>query len=228
MDLVLLQVAHLHAHPGEPLPERLDRGEQQGGGAGVDGPDPDEPRGRQLVTGRLAQAVGSVEDLDDVLQQLAAGLADPGPGAPAVEQGDAELLLELGQRLAEGGLGDVQVLARATQRAVLDDGDDELELLEAHVGCSRCSGPMRVFGAGVWAGDRPMGRGDPGNLSAAVRFLITTKSIVFLDTDRYLGVIHSKEVTRVHHTDVLCAPGLAAPRGPSPDRQLPLSMTAAG
>ena len=66
-------------------------------------------------------------------EQLAARAADPGAGAVPVEQGDAELPLELADALAERRLGDVQVLAGPAQRAVLHDGREVLQLLHTHV-----------------------------------------------------------------------------------------------
>ena len=84
--------------------------------------------------GGLPQPVDGVEHLGHVGQQVLALPADPRARAAPVEQRDAELALELAERLAEGGLGQVQRLAGAPQRAVLGDGGEVLQLLDAHAG----------------------------------------------------------------------------------------------
>ena len=86
----------------------------------------------QLVAGRGAQPVDGLEHLDHVLLQLAALAADSRPGATAVQEGHAELALQLGDRLAQRGLRDVQLLAGAAQRPVLGDGREVLELFDPH------------------------------------------------------------------------------------------------
>ena len=85
-----------------------------------------------LVAGRGAQPVDRLEHLDHELLELAAALADPGAGAAPVEQGDAELALELGDGLAQRRLRDVQVLARAAQGPVLGHRREVLQLLDPH------------------------------------------------------------------------------------------------
>ncbi|UUZ60487.1 hypothetical protein LP418_06290 [Nocardioides sp. B-3] len=68
-----------------------------------------------------------------MLEQVEPLPADLRSGATAIDEGQAELALELGDRLAERRLGDVQGLAGPAQRPVLGDGCDVLELFDAHL-----------------------------------------------------------------------------------------------
>ena len=138
----------------------LHRRHQQGRAGGVHGPDPEVARHERLVAGRLPQPVDRLEHLRHVRQQVLALPADPGTRAAAVEQRHAELALELAERLAERGLGQVQRLARPPQGAVPGDGGEVLQLLDAHAG-SRCrsGGEGRtVQGFAVHPVDRSAGR----------------------------------------------------------------------
>jgi len=111
---------------------QVDRREQQARGAGVHSADPDRARAAALRPRRGAEPVDRVQDVLHAAQQLTALDADPGARAPAVEERDPELTLELRDRLAQRGLRDVQVLARTPQGPELGDGGDVLELLDAH------------------------------------------------------------------------------------------------
>ncbi len=94
------------------------------------------PRGR-------AQPVGGVQDLDDPGEQSRAGGVDAGPGPVPVQQRHAELALELGDRLAQRRLRDVQLLSGAPQRSVLADRPDVLQLLQPHGASSISSVRLR-------------------------------------------------------------------------------------
>ena len=94
-------------------------------------------RDQRLVARGLAEPVDGVEHLGHVGQQVLALAADPGPRAAPVQQRDAELALQLAERLAQGRLGQVQRLAGAAQRAVLGDGGEVLQLFDAHAGSVR-------------------------------------------------------------------------------------------
>ncbi len=121
--------------------------DQQRGGGGVHGAQSDASYVAAAVAGRCSELVHGVEDGGHVGQQLAAVARDPGAGASAVQQGDAELALQLGEGLAQCGLGDVEVLAGASQRAVSGDGGEVLELLDAHEAAFRREGGERTGGA---------------------------------------------------------------------------------
>ena len=84
------------------------------------------------VAGGLPQPVDRLEHLDHGRQQLLPLPADPRAGPAAVEQGDAQLALQLAQRLAQRRLGEVQPLARPAQRPVPGDGREVLQLLDPH------------------------------------------------------------------------------------------------
>ena len=97
-------------------------------------------------TDEPATAVRLFEEAGHVTQQLTSGRADLRAGAPAVEEDDPELTLELAHAFAEGRLRDVQVLAGATQRAVLHHRGEVLQLLQSHVRAFRaveCSAGRR-------------------------------------------------------------------------------------
>jgi hypothetical protein len=49
-----------------------------------------------------------------------------------VEQRDAELALQIGDRLGQRGLRDVEVLRRPAETVVIDDGEEVLELQRVH------------------------------------------------------------------------------------------------
>src|SRR6201999_2381588 len=78
------------------------------------------------------QAVDGVENGEQV------GVELPRPGVHAhartraVEQRDAELALEVADALAQGRLGEVQLLGRTPERPESGDGFDVLQLLESH------------------------------------------------------------------------------------------------
>ncbi len=59
-------------------------------------------------------------------------LADGRPGAPAVEDLDAELPLQPPHVLAQRGLGEVQRLGGAAEGTEAGDGDGVFELLDSH------------------------------------------------------------------------------------------------
>ena len=115
LDVVVLQVADLDRRRGMLDLERAHRGQHQPRRSGVDGPDPQQPARRQLVPGGRAQPGHRLQDVDHRLEQLAPGQADLRSGSMAVKQGHAEFPLQIANRLAEGRLGDMQLLAGATQ-----------------------------------------------------------------------------------------------------------------
>jgi hypothetical protein len=66
--------------------------------------------------------------------QLAARRAEDDTPADPVEQWDPELPLEVGDRLRQRRLGDVQVLGRPAEAVVIHDGQEVLELPRVHTG----------------------------------------------------------------------------------------------
>lgn len=84
------------------------------------------------VAGGGPQPVDRVEYVGDVLEQVPSGVTDFGPGPVPVQECDAELALQFADGFAQRGLGDVQTFAGATQRSVLADGDEVLELFDSH------------------------------------------------------------------------------------------------
>ncbi|UMG93512.1 hypothetical protein [Nocardioides sp. TF02-7] len=103
----------------------------------MDGAEPDQAAVRALVAGRGAQPVDRGQHLGHVGEELAPLAADPRPGAPPLEQGDAQLPLQLGDGLAECGLGEVELLAGPAEGAVLRHCGEVLELFDPHASSSR-------------------------------------------------------------------------------------------
>jgi hypothetical protein len=95
--------------------ERAQRRNEKGRRRRVHGAEADQPRVSPLVTGCRPQPVDSGQHLLHVGQQLAALPADPGAGPAPVEEGHLELALELGHRLAQSRLGEMESLAGATE-----------------------------------------------------------------------------------------------------------------
>lgn len=113
VDLRLLQRQHLDGRAGQAVLEGPDRRHQERRGGRVDRAEADQPAVRPLVAGGDAEPVDGGKDLDHVGQQVAPLAADLRAGPAPVEQGDAELALELGDGLAERRLRDVELLARS-------------------------------------------------------------------------------------------------------------------
>jgi hypothetical protein len=109
-------------------------GEDAGHEVGGDGGDgaQDEPTGGAVVGDFLAGVVDEGEDAFGAGLQDQAGLCGADAAAEALEDGDAELGLEPGHLLAEGGLGEVALGGRLGEAAELDDLEEGAELREIH------------------------------------------------------------------------------------------------
>jgi hypothetical protein len=73
-----------------------------------------------------------IEHGEDVREQFAPRVADRGPVASAFQQVDAELPLQAAHGLAQRGLGDVEFLRGATERAKTCHLGEIFELLDPH------------------------------------------------------------------------------------------------
>jgi hypothetical protein len=68
-----------------------------------------------------------------VLEQLLAGWGEPGAVAAAVEQLDAEILLQLLHGIGDGGGHAVQLLGRGRKAALAGDGIQDQETVEGEL-----------------------------------------------------------------------------------------------
>ena len=127
---------HRHARMG--LAHPLDRRRQQ--------PDREREHGRDLDLGVLERERGAPRALRPLRrekraarlrQERAAGRREPRAARQPLEQRPADLELEQADLLRDRRRGDVQAVRRRTERAVLGDRDQVLELPEVHGGLER-------------------------------------------------------------------------------------------
>ncbi|MNH32218.1 hypothetical protein D3C79_926450 [compost metagenome] len=87
-------------------------------------------------SGQIGQrAAGIIEHIENLVgprQQGAPGFGQGHLTAQAVEQAHIQLLLEPGDALADGWLGQVQALAGARETAGFGDGDESTEVGQVH------------------------------------------------------------------------------------------------
>jgi hypothetical protein len=114
------------------IAERTDRGGEQRRGGGADGSEPDRAAALVLLVSGGAQALGGLDHVEQVRQQLASLGADGGAGALTVEDVDPELGLQLAHGLAQRGLRDVQLLGGAPERSEARDRSCVFDLLDTH------------------------------------------------------------------------------------------------
>ena len=81
---------------------------------------------------RPARVVQHVENLVGARQQGASGLGQADLATEAIEQAHAQLLLQAGDTLAHGRLGQVQALAGFGKAAGFGNGDKGVEVGEIH------------------------------------------------------------------------------------------------
>jgi hypothetical protein len=143
VDLRLPHRQHLDRRGRPAGLEGLHRRHQQRRRACVHRAQPDETPVGALVASGGAEPVDGREHLLHVGQQLTTLPADPGPGAPSVEQDDLQFALELGHRLAQGRLGEVEPLAGSPQRPVPGHRCEVLELFDPHAVRLLLSGDRR-------------------------------------------------------------------------------------
>src|SRR5579875_242918 len=129
---LLLGEHDVHLRGGMRLAERADRGGEQRRGRGADGPEPDRAAALVLLVGGGAQALGGLDHVEQVRQQLASLGANGGAGALAIEDVHPQLGLELAHALAQRGLRDVQLLGGAPERSEARDRGRVFDLLYAH------------------------------------------------------------------------------------------------
>ena len=84
------------------------------------------------IAGGLAQPVDGIEHGQDARQQVPPGVADPRAVPAALQDVDAEFLLQVAHGLAQRRLGDVQLFGRPPERAEAGHRGDVLELFGAH------------------------------------------------------------------------------------------------
>ncbi len=132
VDVALLGVDHLDAGRAVARVEVEEGRGEQARRRRVDSADPELAHPHGLVAGSLAEAVDGLEHLGHVLEQVEPLPTDARAGAPPVEQRGAELLLELGDGLAQGRLRDVHGLAGAPQRPVRGHCREVLQLFDPH------------------------------------------------------------------------------------------------
>ena len=82
--------------------------------------------------GHLVEPADLSEDRLGLVEQGVAGAGRAGARGVALEEFDAELLLEFADPLAERGLRDVARLGGVAHRAALADGDGVFELADIH------------------------------------------------------------------------------------------------
>jgi len=82
--------------------------------------------------GRVAQALRRLDHVEELGQEIASPFADRRTGALPVEDVYTELFLELAHGLAEGGLGELQLLRCAAKRAKANHSGHVFELLDTH------------------------------------------------------------------------------------------------
>ena len=132
VDLGLLRADHLDLGQRVALPELLDgRGEQRGRGR-ADRAQAHQPDAAVLLAGRVPEPVERVEQGQDVREELAAGIAHPRPVPAPVEQVDAQFAFQAPDRAAQRGLGDVQLVRGAPERAQPGHGGHVFKLLDPH------------------------------------------------------------------------------------------------
>ncbi len=97
-----------------------------------------------------------------LLEERSPCVGQPYPLGVAFEQLQAELALELGDRLRERRLGDEQLLCGTRDLTLVCDGDEVAQLvgLQGHPGALTDSHPPRP----IPSGRRELGRGGPGNV----------------------------------------------------------------
>ena len=115
LDVVVLEVADLDGGGGVLELERAHRGQHQPCRSGVDRPDAQQPARRQLIPRGRAEPGHRLQHIGHRLEQFAPGEADLRSGSMPVKQGYAEFAFQIADRFAQGRLGDMQVLADATQ-----------------------------------------------------------------------------------------------------------------
>ena len=81
---------------------------------------------------RAGGVVTEVEELDGVVAEDFAGVGEGAVAGRALEEDFAELALELGDGLRDGGLGAVQAGGGAGKAALFGDGEEGFELEEVH------------------------------------------------------------------------------------------------
>ena len=132
VDLGLLRADHLDLGGRMTLPELPDRrGEQRHGGR-VHRAHPDHPDAAVLLIGGGAEPVHRIQHGEDVGEQVAAGIAHPGPVPPPLQHVDAQFALQAAHRAAQRRLRDVQLLGRPAERAQPGDRREVLELFDPH------------------------------------------------------------------------------------------------
>ena len=85
------------------------------------------------AAGVFQHIVQVVQQAADPGRQIAAGLRRANVAGVAVEQGQAQLGLQMAHTGADGGLGHAQVLGGAGEAAVAGDGGQDLQLAERKI-----------------------------------------------------------------------------------------------
>ena len=85
-----------------------------------------------LLAGGLAQPVHRIEHGENVREQFAPRVADRGPLASPFQEVDTELPFQAAHGSAQRGLGDVEFLCGAAERAKTCDLGEAFELLDPH------------------------------------------------------------------------------------------------
>ena len=89
------------------------------------------PPARRSSTARL-DFVAEIEDALGVADQEAAGVGELAGAGAAGEEGLADLVLQLADGDAHGGLGAEELLGGAGEAALAGDGEEDVEFGEVH------------------------------------------------------------------------------------------------